>query len=223
MKRTAVILVTMLWLVTISACKFSIGTVAGSGVRKAEQRDLPPFKAIDIQGALKIEATAQKAQAFEIEGDDNILPLIKSEVRDGILYLKAEKGYRSPKGIFIRITVPSLDSIKTTGASEFSVRDLKNEKFEVRSTGASTVHASGRSTNVEIHSTGAGLVDTHGLNAVNANVSSSGAANIDVYASEQLDVSASGAGAVIYSGDPKTVKQHLTGAASLSKREPSVN
>jgi hypothetical protein len=223
MKRLALLLAITLSLLAISACRFSLGTVKGSGVRKTEKRDLSGFKAIDMQGALGIQVTCQKPESFEIEGDDNLLSLVQSEVRDGVLYLKTEKGFSSEKGIIARISMPSLDRIKNTGAGEFRVEGLKNEKFEVRSTGAATVIASGQAKNVEIRDTGAGSIDLHNLHAEKVNVSSSGASQVDVYASEQLDVSASGAGGVTYSGDPKIVNKHLAGAATLSRRESSVN
>ncbi len=222
MKKTAFVHAMMIVLVAISACHIG-SKVVGSGVRKTEKRDLAPFKAIDVQGALDIQATCQKPESFEIEGDDNILPLIQSEVRDGVLYLRALKSYRSSKGLSIRITVPNLESIKTTGAGEFRVQDLKNEKFDLRSTGAPTITASGESKSVEIHATGAGVIDIHRLHAEKANVSSSGAAKIEVYASEQLDASVSGAGDVSYSGDPKVVNKNVMGAGSVSKREQIVN
>ncbi len=221
MKKIALGCLTMLLLASLSACKFG-HTVAGSGVRKTEKRELGPFKAISTEGSIEIQASCQKPLAFEIEGDDNILPLIHTDVRDGVLYLKSDSGYSSQGGIKVKLTVPDLESVTSTGAARIRIQDLKNDAFKIRSTGASTVTASGSSKNIEIHSTGAGEIDAHSLRAEKANVSSIGASKIQVYASEQLDASASGAGEVRYSGDPKVVNKHANGAATVSKREPEV-
>lgn len=212
----------LLALAFISGCHFHIGdSVTGSGVRKTEKRELPTFNAINTEGAFSVEATSQKPASFEIEADDNILPLIQSEVRNGVLYLKSEKRYQSPKGVFVRITLPELSKIEATGASKFRVQGLKNEHFEIHTTGASTITAAGETKDLEIHTTGAGLVDAHSLHATKANVSSTGAAKVDVYASDQLDASVSGVGNVTYSGNPKVVNKNTTGAATVSKRQDS--
>ena len=225
MKKIASVCLMGLILAALSACKFGkLGnTVAGSGVRKTEKRDLPSFKAIEAEGAFDIQATCQKPVSFEIEADDNLLPLIQSDVKNGVLYLSSEKGYNSRRGVTVRITVPNLESIKATGAGKFHIQDLKNDKFELRSTGASAVTVSGETNNVEIHSTGAGVIDAHNLRAEKAKVSSSGAAKVDVYASEQLDASVSGIGQVSYSGDPKVVNKSVSGVGAISRREQTAN
>src|SRR5215813_1694313 len=210
----------ILLLGALAGCHFHMGeTVDGSGLRKSEKRDLGSFTAIHTEGAFSVEATTQKPASFEIEADDNILPLIKSEVRDGVLFLKAEKNYNSRQGVLVRITAPDLTKVEATGASKFRILGIKNDQFEVSSTGASTIVASGDTKNLEIHSTGAGLVDTHSLHAAKASVSSTGAAKVDVWASDELDANVTGVGQVTYSGDPKVVNKHTAGAASVTKRE----
>jgi len=219
MKRFAVLASFVCLLLLLSGCHFD--KVQGSGVRKSEKREVASFTQINANGAFSIEATSQKSVSLEIEADDNILPLIKAEVRDGVLYLKPEKGYNSKQGVVVRVTVPDLSKIEATGASNFIVQGVKNDRFEVRTTGASTVTASGVTKDVDINTTGAGEIDAHSLRAERANVRSTGAGSVEVYATEQLDVHASGAGQVIYSGDPKIVNKKTSGAASVSKRETS--
>jgi Putative auto-transporter adhesin, head GIN domain len=222
MKKITVVSLMLFFLMAISGCKIG-KTVIGSGVRKTEKRDLPVFKSISMEGAIDIQATCQKPATLEIEGDDNIIPLILTDVRDGVLHIKGESGYSSAKGIIVRVTVPELESVEATGAGKIRILDLKNDAFKIHSTGASEVSASGTSKNVEIQGTGAGGIDAHNLRAEKANVSSVGASKIQVYATEQLDATASGAGEVRYSGDPKVVNKHANGAATVSKREQSVD
>jgi len=204
-------------LFALSGCHIG---VQGSGIRKTEQRDLAPFTAIVTSGAFEVEVTCQKPASFEIEGDDNILPLIQTEVRNGVLRVTSTKSYNSRAGISLRITVPDLERIESTGAGKFRISDLNNDKFEVHSTGASTVVVSGQSKSLEISSTGAGKIDAHNLRAEKAEVDVTGAAAVDVYASDELDVSVSGAGRVTYGGNPK-VSKHVSGAGQVTKKEGS--
>jgi len=114
---------------------------------------------IETSGAFEVEVTCQKTPGFEIEADDNILPLVQTEVSGGVLRITTTKSYSSNGGIKVRINAPDLASVKSTGAGKFNISGLKNDNFEIRSTGAATVVASGQSKSVKINSTGAGKID----------------------------------------------------------------
>jgi Putative auto-transporter adhesin, head GIN domain len=216
MKKHAILLTLALSFVfVLSAC---IGGVRGSGVRKTEKRELTPFTAIETTGAFEVEVICQKPVSFEIEADDNILPLIQTEVRDGVLHVKTTKSYSATGGVLLRISVPDLTSVKSTGAGKFHVSDVKNDNFEIDSMGAATVIASGQSKALKISSTGAGKIDAHDLRAQKAEVTVTGAAGVEVNASDELDVTVSGAGRVTYSGNPK-VNKHVSGAGQVTKKE----
>lgn len=192
--------------------------VKGSGLRRTEKRDVGSFSAIDVSGMLHVEVTCQKPVSLEIEGDDNLLSLIQTEVVNNVLQIKSTKNYHSREPIVVRLSVPSLDRIESTGATRVRVSDLKNDRFEIHSSGVVNVSATGQTKTLEIDETGAGTIDTHNLRAQSVSVSVSGAAGVDVYASEQLDVTVSGAAHVTYSGDP-TVRKNVSGAGSVNKKE----
>ena len=216
MKRIAIaLMLAFSALFVLSGC---IHGVRGSGVRKTEKRDLPAFTSIETSGAFEVEVNCQKPASVEIEADDNILPLIQTEVRGGVLHVSTTKGYNSSGGVVLRITVPDLESVKSTGAGKFRVSDVKNDNFEIHSTGAAQVVATGQSKSVKISSTGAGKIDAHNLRAETADVSVTGAASVDVYATDQLDVTVSGAGRVTYSGNPK-VNKRVSGAGQVTKKQ----
>lgn len=218
MKKSAFVLLSALALTLgVAGCRHHSG-LKGSGNRKTEKRALNSFKAIDSEGAFEFEVTCQQPLSFSIEGDDNILPLIQSDVRDGVLYLRPEKGYSSRSLIVIRISVPNLENIKASGAGKFHITDLKNDAFTVETNGATALTAAGQTKSVEIRNTGAGKIDTDGLHAQKAKVDISGAASVDVYASEQLDASVSGVGRVSYSGNPKTVNKNVSGMGMVSPK-----
>jgi len=151
----------------------------------------------------------------EVEADDNILPLIKTEVRDGILFVTNDQPYHSSKTVTLRITLPELNSVANHGAGEIKIVDANSSDLKIDSTGAASVDAAGTSKSVQISSTGAGKIDTSKLRADKAKVEVSGAASVDVYASEELDVNVSGAGHVSYRGNSKTVNKHVSGIGSV--------
>jgi len=214
MKKSA--LIVSLALIVLSGCKFD--RVRGSGATKIDKRSVPAFTAVDISGAYEVEIAAQKEQSVEIEGDDNLLPLIKTEVRDGVLEISNEKSLSTKNKLRLRISVQQLDGIETSGASNIVVTGVKTDDFKIGTSGASELKVSGEAKTLSLQSSGAGMIDTKDLHAEKVDVHSSGAANVVVYATEELDASVSGAGTIDYYGDPKTVKEDKSGAGMITKR-----
>ena len=217
MKRKVWIVLLVAIAVAFSACKFGRG-IAGSGNRKTEKRELKSFNAIDTSGAYEINVSCQKPASFEIEADDNILPLIKTEVRDGTLFVSNDQEFHSSKSTILRITLPEVNSVSSHGAGDIKINDSNSNDLKIKSTGAANMEATGKAKSVTISSTGAGNIDTSKLTAEKAKVDATGAANVDVYASDQLDVSVSGVGSVTYSGNPKTVNKSVSGIGSVNPK-----
>lgn len=218
MKRAILVALCALLAFAVSSCHFGKG-IKGSGARKSEKRELQPFKAIDTTGAYQIEVTCQKPASFEIEADDNILPLIKTEVRDGVLYVSNQESYNSARAVALRINLPELTSVSSRGAGDIKVNDANNDDLKIESTGAASIKANGKVKTATFSSTGAGDVDATRLQTEKARVTVTGAASVNVYATEQLDVTVSGAGSVNYSGNPKVVNKSVSGFGSVNKKE----
>ena len=218
MKRTAFFL-SLLVLLALSGCHFdNFHKTTGSGTMKLEKRNVPAFTAVDISGAYDVEIVVQKEQSLEIEGDDNLLPLIKTEVKNGVLAINNEKGFNTKHTLRVRISVPQLKGISTSGASEIVVANVKSDDFDINTSGAGSLKVAGETKTLALEMSGAGDVDAKELRAAKVTVNSSGASGADVYASEDLRVDASGAGHVNYYGNPKNVSEDVSGAASISKK-----
>lgn len=215
MKRTIFFLLFALFV--LSGCH-KFGQATGSGTMKLEKRTVPPFAAVRISGAYDVEIVVQKDQSLEIEGDENLLPLITTEVRDGLLDVSNSKSLSSKNKLRLRISVPNLDAVSSSGASDFVISNVKSEQFDIDFSGLGTLQVSGETKTLELKLSGAGAVDAKNLHAEKVIVVSSGAANADVYASGELSADVSGAGNVNYYGDPKSVKEDTSGAGSVTKQ-----
>ena len=213
--KKSILVMTLLTLL----CGCKMGGIRGSGTRKTEKKELPAFKAIETGGAFDVEVTCQKPQSVEIEADDNLLPLLETDVSDGVLHVGMKQNYHSRKLIALRIAVPDLNRITISGAGTARVTGVKNENFVINSTGAAKIEAKGETKAVEIRNSGAGLIDAHELRSSKAEVNLSGAGQAEVYASEQLDVTISGVGRVTYSGQPKVINKNISGIGSVSARD----
>jgi len=215
--KTKSLLIILVLVAVFGGCKFGRG-IAGSGNRKSEKRDLKSFNAIETSGFYEVKVTCQKASSFEIEADDNLLPLIKTEVLDGVLMVSNDQDFHSAKSTVLRVSLPDLTRLANHGAGNVTIMDADSNNLELNSTGAASINADGKAKSIAITSAGAGSIDAGNLRAEKASVSLSGAGSVQVYATEQLDVTISGVGSVTYGGNPKTVNKSVSGIGSVNPK-----
>lgn len=204
---------------TASFFNFSISNgVSGSGTVAGERREVADFQGIDVGGIFQVEVTAQKDFSVEIEADDNLLPLIKTEVSGGVLKLSTEKRISAKNPIRVRISAPNIENLDVSGASKVSVANLNNENLQIDTSGASKVIISGNTANLTIDVSGASKVNAENLIAENASVDASGASTISVNAINELKTDASGASNIVYLGSPKNLIKKTSGAGSVKEK-----
>ena len=209
----------LLVLVALGAgCRGIHHGVPGSGTLVKEKRNVGSFSSISTEGAFEIEVACQKPQELEIYGDDNILPLVATEVFDNVLHIKNLRSYSASQPVRLRIALPDLVGLNSKGAGTIEISQLKNEKFEIDVSGAPTIRVSGETKALTIDTSGAGKIDAHKLRAARVDVDSKGVSRVEVYALEQLDVTVSGPSQVIYNGSP-VVNKTVNGPGSVEKRE----
>ena len=192
--------------------------VKGSGVREKQKREVASFTTIAMDGAFDIDVVSQKPQSLEIEGDDNLLSLITTEVSNNVLHIKSKGNFSVNDPIKLRISVPNLEKLAIDGAGKIEVSGLKNDKFEINSDGATTIRVAGETRQLNIDTSGAGKIDARKLRATKGLVEARGVARVDVNVIEQLDVTVSGPSHVTYEGDP-VVNKTIHGPGSVSKKE----
>ncbi len=197
---------------------FNFGGVAGSGNVVTETRDIRDFNSIDVSGVFKVEVAAQKNFGVDVQADDNLLPLIKTDVSGGVLHIDAEKHLKTSSPIVVRISAPDIENIEATGATNITVKNLKSEEFGLNASGASKVSVQGSASEFNIEVSGASNVDASDLTAESAKIDASGASIVTVNVSNDLNVDASGASKVFYSGTPKNVVKKASGASSVSPK-----
>ena len=193
------------------------GGVKGSGKRLTQKREVASFTSISAEGAFDIEVVCQKDLGIEIEADDNILPLISTEVSNNVLWLKPKSNYSAEDAPKIKINVPNIEAFSADGAGKIQISGVNNDKLQIALDGAPNLTASGTTKMVGIDTNGAAKIDTHNLRAAHAVVDSKGVSKVDLGVSSQLDVTVSGPSHVTYSGDP-VVNKTVHGPGKVEKR-----
>ena len=196
----------------------NFGKIRGSGTSQSQSRDVSGFKAIKVRGALNVEITAQKDFSVAVEADDNLLEHIRTEIDNGTLEIWSE-GKISPKtSINVKVSMPELNAVDIAGASNAVVSNVKSDSIKIEVHGASKVKIDGEATNLKSEASGASKIDAESLRVENAEVEANGASKTIVQAINEVKADASGASTIYYTGDPKNVTQHSSGASSVKRK-----
>ena len=195
--------------------KFSSFTgVQGSGVLATETRDVGDFTGLDLRGSANVKiAVGQKARVV-LELDDNLLPLIQTEVRNGQLVIDNQQSYRSSRGLNVSITVPEMQQLAVHGAGDISIVNLDSDQFVVDLNGSSDVTALGSARKLTVTINGSGTVHLEDVVANEATATIRGSGDIRLHVLEELSANILGSGDIRYRGTPQ-VSKSIQGSGSI--------
>ena len=191
-------------------------SVKGSGNKASEERSVGDFHAVASKGSVDVVFTPG-ATSLRLEGDDNILELITTEVRDGVLVISSKGSFSTRTGLTAYVSAPTLDGVSIKGSGDVSGEGLRGESLEVAVYGSGDITLSGDVQRLEVSVKGSGDVDLRKLKASEAKVSVMGSGDVDVHVTGELDASVMGSGDITYSGGP-VVKQSVMGSGDIVAR-----
>ncbi len=188
--------------------------VAGSGRNGTDTRTVAGFTKIQNTGAVDLEIKVGGAPSLVLEGDDNLLPLVRTEVRNGELVLSTEQSYNSRLGLRGRLTVPALEALRIDGSGDAKVDGIAGEAFALLIHGSGDVTATGTAARVQIGVDGSGDIQLAGLAAREVGIAIRGSGDVTVRGSaDSLDARVHGSGDVDASDlKVRTVNAELHGS-----------
>jgi len=216
MKKLA--LVVVVCLVALSGCIYINNgrlNIKGSGVVIKETRDVASFDALALGGSYDIAIKFGDVQSVVLEGDDNILPLIKTDVSQGRLKINYIESYSTAQRVKLIITVVKLERLTLSGSARGVIQNINNEMFALKISGSDKLTLDGNTDQFRVNISGSGKIDAHALNAHDVALHLSGSGKMIVTALEKLDVKVSGSGDVVFYGHPAAVTQSVSGSGAI--------
>jgi hypothetical protein len=206
----------LLALVVVAGCNDQ--GVKGSGNLKSETRSVGKFNAIQLSGTGRLLIERTGSESLEITADDNLLPLLISEVKGNTLSLRVADGKSiSGKQPVYKVTVGDLQKVDLAGSGDIVGSKLEGPVLAVSISGSGSATLSGAVEYFSASVSGSGSVNAADLKAKKVRVVVSGSAGMTVNATDDLDATIAGSGSVLYVGDPK-VKQSVAGSGTIKKR-----
>jgi putative autotransporter adhesin-like protein len=198
----------------------------GSGNVVKETREARDFDRISLSGVGTVVISQTGEESLTIEADDNILPLLTSEVVGHTLELGVERGAslmrHSP--ITFTLTVKDLRGLNVSGAGKFELGALKSDTLRVAISGSGDItgpEVSAETLEVAISGAGNVRIGSVTTSALDATISGTGSVKLAGRATQQ-DISIPGAGsydAVELVSDQAHVKVSGAGSATVNARE----
>ena len=204
-----------------------------------ERREVSDFDEIALEGSGIILLEQADQDGLVIETEEDLLPKIKSEVKDGRLHLGFKSwldhltnfGHapityhirmRQVHGVLIsgsgKLQAGWIETdrlrLKVSGAGNILISDLHTADLETSFSGSGEAKLSGAAQIQEVHISGSGDFKGEELECQEARVRISGSGSVRLRASQRLDVRISGSGEVRFAGQPSITHQ-IHGSGSI--------
>jgi hypothetical protein len=192
-------------------------SVRGSGDMVTESREVSGFDEIAVFGSGEVVVDVTGTESLSIEAEDNIMPLLTTEVRNGVLELEVEGNVSPTRDITYTITAATLTGVSIAGSGDVTATDVESDEFEVEIAGSGDVSPAGTVGALSIEIAGSGRYRGEDLMAASAAVEVAGSGDVVVNATDELAIVIAGSGSVEYLGTP-TVEQSVSGSGEVSQR-----
>ena len=213
-------------------------TINLSGKTKTEDRAVSGFDKVQLDGIGDLSITLGDTESLVIEADENLMPLIITEVRGNTLIIRIEENVNLVNMISdvkYTLTAKSLNSIELGGLGNINIGPLQTDSMTANLDGSGMITLNqltanrldanlnglgsltikgGKVTEQKVDLSGAGAYLAGDLESETASVTLSGLGNATVWVTGSLDAELTGAGSLEYYGNPQ-VTQNDTGLGNI--------
>lgn len=235
MKKSILFIAALLMVCSIQAQK----KVKGNGNMTTITRTTSDYDGIKCSGSFDYVLVAGNEGKITLEGEENLLEYIITEVKDGNLIVKTENNISLSSSLnkTIKITIPFKDisEVALAGSGDLWSEDvITADELEVSMAGSGdvklTIEANsvegkvagsgdltlkGKTNDLEAEVAGSGNFHGFDLVANNVAVAVSGSGEMDVVCTENLKARVAGSGDIKYKGNPKKEDTKVAGSGRI--------
>jgi len=192
--------------------------VRGSGKSASEYRSLNDFQELRLDISADVTVKRGDRTRCKITADDNILPLILTEISGNALLITARESYESRQKVTVEIEVPLLKKAQVNGSGTINMAGVEEEELVLVVNGSGDIHTDGMVATLGATINGSGNLRASDLQAERIMVTLNGSGNAYLHATDALVVKINGSGDVSYSGTPSEFKSFLNGSGHIRKK-----
>jgi len=221
--------------ILFEGCGKQITGIIGDGPVVSEDMDLPGIEGVANSIDANVVLTRGDSQIVRIEGQQNIINNLKTDISNGVWHLDYHETVGSHAGLTIYITSPNIDYMAISGSGNIESTNtftdttnvylsisgsgnisLHTNAWEVQSiiSGSGNIYLSGSAVDHSIIISGSGNVRAFDMITESTQITISGSGLAQVYATDFLNVIISGSGNVYHKGNPQ-ININITGSGAL--------
>ncbi len=227
---------------TTAACDAKF--IDGNGIEATDDREVVTFSGIEVHSGLDVTLVSGAERAVHLSGDENLLPLVRTEVIDDVLVVEPikERLYLLPElELLIEVTTPHLASavasagsgvkgsvfcegddavlrLKGTGGAHFELEGVDVGATFLELSGGSRATLVGDTTVANLNLSGGALAELWDLDVLIAEVELSGGSQANMAISLEVSGALSGGSELDIIGEP-TVEVETSGGSDIDTRE----
>jgi hypothetical protein len=191
-------------------------TVTGNGKIERSERAIGVATELDLDGAFLATITLGTGPSLVIEGDENVLPFIKSEATGGKLHIFAERSYRTEKPIRVILSLPALARLSAGGSNSVALTGVAGPALALSMSGSNSVSIAGRIGALFADLFGSGVLAADTLEADKASVRVAGSGSAVLRVSAALKAEIDGSGSIDVHGHPAQRQVQVNGSGSIN-------
>ena len=211
--------------------------IKGNGNLITETRNVSDYDAIALGGSIDVVLVKGKEGKITLEGEENLLEYIETEVKGNTLKIKVKNNTSIKFNRKFVVTVPYTDleavslggsgNISNEGrikATEFTVNiggsgniSLAIDADEITTNigGSGNIKLSGKAEELSSRISGSGNVSAYDLEVNSLSAVIAGSGNIRALVKDAIDAKVVGSGSVYYKGNPDTIEKTSLGSGSI--------
>jgi|AntRauMFilla1563_2_1112583.scaffolds.fasta_scaffold01935_3 hypothetical protein len=211
-----------------------------SGNQVSDEQVIGDISKLKISGIFNLIIIQSDNPSLRIEGDENLVSMLKVNQQGDLLELTLEGERESLFGNFdldVYVTVPNLTELEFEGVGNIKNEGtLTLETFEMTGEGIGNIQLDmdaksidarfnlmgnlkfkGTVEEIYLSNEGIGNVEASDMIAQNMTLISSGLGKVAVHCVGDLSITVNGIGAVSYIGFPNVIKEEINGMGSVSR------
>jgi len=196
---------------------FSSDTVQGDGIAARDQRMTGTVAGLEVNGSVLVDVRVGPATSLTVEGDSNLLPLVRTDVRGDTLVVEITRSYRSNNPLRVTYTAPRLAELRHSGSGRLSVQGLHGGALKLVQQGSGSTLLTGQVADLDVAGRGSGSVDAATLQSASVNVSQDGSGRVNAgqVRGDRVVATLNGSGQLRVAGSVRTLTARSTGSGHL--------
>ena len=216
MKTSLIIVAVIIIIIFFMKPKITYNKIIGSGNIINEDRNLEHFSSIKIIGSIDVNANHSNDYNCSVNGDDNLISYIKTEVVNNELNISINKSYSTKEGLKVNVYAPNYDKISIKGSGDINISDFNNDKLSLNIDGSGDITGFGDVQTLIVKINGSGDIMLRELKSKSTKITINGSGDAEIWASESISAVINGSGDIEYYGDPINVKRKVNGSGDIS-------